>query len=309
MLLFRMSENTVTEKSRAISKKPAQRAAETAPSKATAKALAARTLEYPHLAASASIVRLEEGLYVLDISATPGLPSRRSGVALPAVHLSAPPAGPSRPVEIIGTSGDAATWIGHDGGTVVVKSPPGGGDLWVTAYGFPEETVVLPLVEPRRLDRPRSNGAASPSLDVVVEPDEIRTEIVLHVERFGDRRFSGQGWIGNRGRKLRIEAFSIRPTDTLAAGDIEIKGLGPSGRETPWVSDGKLCGTRGQHLPLTGFAVRLAAHVDDRFDVLYEGAFFESGVAPYRNGALCIPAIADDPLEAINVRVIRRAPQ
>ena len=310
MLLFRMSENTVTEKSRAISKKPAQRAAETAPSKATAKALAARTLEYPHLAASASIVRLEEGLYVLDISATPGLPGRRSGVGLPAIHLSAPPPGPSRSVEIIGTSGDAATWIGHDGGTVVVKSPPGGGDLWVTAYGPPNTAALVPLIEPRRLDRPPSNGAAPPSLDVVVvEPDEIRTEIVLHVERLGDRRFSGQGWIGNRGRKLRIEAFSIRPTDTLAVGDIEIKGLGPSGRETPWVSDGKLCGTRGQHLPLTGFAVRLAPHVDDRFDVLYEGAFFESGVAPYRNGALCIPAIADDPLEAINVRVIRRAPQ
>jgi hypothetical protein len=59
---------------------------------------------------------------------------------------------------------------------------------------------------------------------------------------------------------------------------------------------------------LTGFAVRLAPHVGDRFDVLYQGAFFESGVAgPHRNGALCISAIADDPLEAINVRVIRRA--
>jgi len=42
--------------------------------------------------------------------------------------------------------------------------------------------------------------------------------------------------------------------------------------------------------------------------VIYEGAFFESGLAgPYRNGARCIPAIADDPLEAINVRVIRHA--
>jgi hypothetical protein len=301
----------VTEKSRAMSKKPAQRAAETAPSKVTRKATAARTPEYPQLAARASIVRLEEGLYALDISATPGLPSRRSGVALPAIHLSAPPAGRNASVEIIGASGEAAAWIGHDGGTVVVKSPPGGGNLWVTAYGFPDDVVVPPVVEPRRLDRPRSNSRVPPSLDVVViEPDEIRTEIVLHMERLGDRRFSGEGWIGNRGRKLRIEAFSIRPTDTLAAGDIEIKGLGPSGRETPWVSDGKLCGTRGQHLPLTGFAVRLAPHVDDRFDVLYEGAFFESGVAgPYRNGALCIPAIADDPLEAINVRVIRRAAQ
>ena len=65
-----------------------------------------------------------------------------------------------------------------------------------------------------------------------------------------------------------------------------------------------------REVPLTGFAVRLAPNVDDRFDVLYQGAFFESGITgTYRNGVLCIPAIADDPLEAINVRVIRRAAQ
>jgi hypothetical protein len=107
---------------------------------------------------------------------------------------------------------------------------------------------------------------------------------------------------------LRIEAFSIRPVDTLLARDIEFKALGPKGRQTPWVTDAKLCGTRGQGLPLTGFAIRLAPHVAERFDVVYQGAFFESGVAgPHRNGELCIPPITDDPLEAINVRLIRRS--
>ena len=307
--LFRMPEKTVTEKSRARPKKPAQWAAENAPSKATAKALAARTLGHPHLAAVVS-VRLDQGLYALEIGGTPALPGQISGLALPAIQVSAPPSGQNPCVEIIGTSGDVASWIGHDGGTVVVKSPAGGGEVWVTAYGLAEHAVVPPHVEVRRLDHPRSNGAAPGSLSIVTEPDEIGTEIVLHVERLGDRSFPGRGWVGNRGRKLRIEAFSIRPADTLAARDIEFKALGPNGRQTPWVTDAKLCGTRGQGVPLTGFAIRLAPHVGDRFDVIYEGAFFESGVVgPNRNGALCIPAIADDPLEAINVRVIRRAAQ
>src|SRR5271167_4850858 len=173
-----MPENTVTEQSHARRKKPAHWAVETASSEVATTAIATKTPEYPYLAARASIVRLEEGLYALDISATTKLPSRRSGVALPAIHLSAPPAGRLGSVEIMGTSGHATTWIGHDGGTVVVKSPPGGGNLWVTAYGFPDEAVVPPLVEPRRLDRPRSNGSVPPSVDVVViEPHEIRTEI------------------------------------------------------------------------------------------------------------------------------------
>jgi hypothetical protein len=91
------------------------------------------------------------------------------------------------------------------------------------------------------------------------------------------------------------------------ARDIEFKALGPNRRQTPWVTDAKLCGTRGQGLPLTGFAVRMAPHVGERFDVVYQGAFFESGiVGPHRNGELCVAPLADDPLEALNLRITRR---
>src|SRR5262249_22374516 len=301
-----MPENAVSEKRRAV-RKPVPMAADTVPPEVATDPIAMRTPEFSSLAAAASVVRLEEGLYALGIGPMPGLPDCSRVVALPTILLTAPPAGRNGCVEIIGTSGDAAGWVGRDGGTVVVKSPPGGGYLWVTAYGPPECAMALPIVEPRRLDRPCSRGAPPPQLDAVIGPDEIPTEIVLHMERIGDQRFAGRGWIGNRGRKLRIEAFSIRPTERLAASDIEFKGLGPNGRETPWVTDAKLCGTRGQHRPLTGFAVRLAPHVGDHFDVFYQCAVFEGGVGgPRRTGPLCTPSIPDDPLEAINVRVIRR---
>lgn len=257
--------------------------------------------------AMATLVQLEQGLYALEIGETPCLRGQVSGLQVPMVQVSAPPGGRDWCVEIINTSGRGETWLGHEGGTVVVKSPPGGGHVFVTAYGLPAQIVPVPDVEIRRLDRPRSNSAELRSLKPVDEPEEILTEVVLHIERLGDRRFPGEGWIGNRGKKLRIEAFSIRPIDTLVARDIEFKALGPNRRQTPWVTDAKLCGTRGQGLPLTGFAVRLAPHVGERFDVVYQGAFFESGiVGPNRNGELCIPPIANDPLEAINVRVIRR---
>jgi hypothetical protein len=185
-------------------------------------------------------------------------------------------------------------------------------------YGLSTQVVCVPDIKVRRLDRPPSpdrspsldrptNGAVLRSIDPADEPEEIGSEIVLHMERLGDRRFPGEGWVGNRGKKLRIEAFSIRPVDTLLARDIEFKALGPKGRQTPWVTDAKLCGTRRQGLPLTGFAIRLAPHVAERLDVVYQGSFFESGiVGPHRNGELCIPPITDDPLEAINVRLIRR---
>jgi hypothetical protein len=299
----------IKEENRARRKWP-HSAAETVPLEIGTAVTAARLVEHSRLEAIATVVQLDQGLYALEIAATTGLSRQNSGAALGLIQVSAPPRGQTGTVEIIGGSSHATSWIGQDGGTVVVKSPPGGGDVWVTVFGRPEDTLTPPRVEPHPLDRRRLNSAAPEPLAVIAEPDAIRTEIVLHVERLGDRSFAGEGWIGNRGRKLRVEAFSIRPMEVLAPSDIEVKGLGPHGRETPWVSGGRLCGTRGQRLPLTGFAVRLAPQVNRRFDVLYEGAFFESGIAgPFRDGELCLPPLADDPLEAINVRVIRRSGQ
>jgi hypothetical protein len=255
----------------------------------------------------ANLVALEHGLYALEIGASPCMLGQVSSLQVPAVQVYALRNEREPSAEIISTSGRGDSWLDREGGTVIVKSPAGGAYLLVTAYGLPAQAVSVPDIHVRRLDRPRSNGAADYPAD---EPEEIRSEIVLHVERLGDRRFPGEGWVGNRGKKLRIEAFSIRPVDTLLARDIEFKALGPKGRQTPWVTDAKLCGTRGQGLPLTGFAIRLAPHIAERLDVVYQGAFFESGVVgPHRNGELCIPTITDDSLEAINVRLIRRCPR
>src|SRR5262249_2789949 len=97
-----------------------------------------------------------------------------------------------------------------------------------------------------------------------------------------------------------IEAFSVRPLEKLAPTDIEYKAYGPGGRETPWVTSAALCGTRGQGVALTGFAIRLTGEASERFDAVYEGAFAESGVSGQRrNGEPCVPSRVDDALEAM----------
>jgi hypothetical protein len=132
-------------------------------------------------------------------------------------------------------------------------------------------------------------------------------QISLHIERQGDRNFPGRGWVGNLGRRMRIEAFSISPQSMLTSDDIEYKAFGPGGRETQWTTGRKLCGSRGRGLPLTGFAVRALPHIREQFDIIYQGAFFDSGITePCRNGEPCRPARVDDVLEAINLRVVER---
>lgn len=153
--------------------------------------------------------------------------------------------------------------------------------------------------------RPGAAGAAEAGSDAGCR--EVGTEIVVHIEREGDCRYREAGWIGKPGERRYIEAFGIRPLEALAAADIEYKAFGPNGRQTPWVSNAMLCGTRDHNLPLTGFAIRLAPYLRDRFEVVYEGAFVAGGViGPSRNGEPCLAAILDDRLEAMRVRLLER---
>jgi hypothetical protein len=121
--------------------------------------------------------------------------------------------------------------------------------------------------------------------------------------------FANVPWAGRVAPGLWIESFSVRPLTRFAAQDIEYKGLTGSGFETPWLSDDKMCGTKGMAVPLVGFAVRLKpSPAAAAYDCEYSG-YFQSGltVGPLRNGAPCRSTVANDPLEGIQVRLVRRA--
>ena len=199
---------------------------------------------------------------------------------------------------------------------MILRSPARGGYVVVTVYGDPGEQIADLAVELRRLDGagnsveeagPALAGPGQAQASAAAGTREIPTEILLHIERAGDRLFPGRGWVGALGRRMRIEALSIRPLERLVPADIELKAFLPNGGETPWVPGGTLCGTRGRGLPLIGFAVRVVPQRADRFEIAYQGSFFAGGISSTRqNGEPCRAATGDDPLEAINVRLIER---
>jgi len=263
-------------------------------------------LSVTQVPARSRALHLNSGIYVVHLGTIANQSGPGGLVELPATQLVALPSGAGQPVKIAASTGDRDGWYGAEGGTAVLQVPPGGGAVIVTTYGAETGDVALDI---RRLDGTRDDVAVVPAAPAQIARlgQAVPTEILLHLERSGDRRVVGEGWVGNRGLKLRLEAFGIRPLSILSPTDIEYKAFGPNGIETSWASEGKLCGTRGRGLPLTGFAVRLAPPARDRFDVVYQGSFFSSGVAgPVQNGAPCRPVVANDPLEAINVRVIER---
>lgn len=255
----------------------------------------------------AQIVPLEEGLHAITVGSIAATGDATSGLALPATAVSVAPVNDQAAVQIVLSSGNGSAWFGSEGGTVVAKAPPGGGFVVVTSYGIPE-TRPLPQLRVLRVDALDATPRAALPMPPDHPPRELQLEMTTHIEREGDRRQVALGWVGTPGKRARMEAFGVRPLEAISPSDIEYMAFGPASRRTPWVTDAKLCGTRGRGLPLTGFAVRLAPALRERFDVVYEGSFFSCGIiGPNRNGEPCVSLIADDPLEAIRLRVINHA--
>jgi hypothetical protein len=273
------------------------------PARATRKAApaAARSRAPPTIAiaADARLLWVEPGLHSLTIAMSGGSAVALAGMTLPAVLVTAPNPSMGAAIELIGAR-DGGAWIDAGGGTVMLRAPGTGGHVLLTSYNPPGGAAAPLGIELR----PAAAATAAPS---ALGGPALRAEIVLHIEREGDRQFTAGGWAGQLGSRQRVEALAVRPLEAISRGEVEYKVYGAGGRETPWVSDGKLCGTRGQGLPLTGFAIRLAPHLRNGFDVIYRGAFFASGPAPAtRNGEACFAALRDDPLEAVEIRIVQR---
>ena len=266
----------------------------------------------PIAVSAVRLLRLDEGLYSLRVGELGGRPDEAAGIAVPAAQIAVPTAGGGG-VEIIAAFPGRGPWLGRDGGTVILRSPSGGGTVMITAYSETGQAASELSLDLQRLDGPPRPGAApagAPGETALVPAGgrDVQTEVLLHLERAGDRLFPGRGWVGALGRRMRVEAFSVRPLERLAPADIELRAYMPNGGETPWIPGGVLCGTRGRGLPLTGFAVRVVPHQADRFEVRYQGSFFNGGISETRrDGEPCRSQTADDPLEAVNIRLIERA--
>jgi hypothetical protein len=266
----------------------------------------------PQPRGAARMVTLEPGLYAVSVADEKRPRQRAAGVGLHAVHLCVPPQ-LAAAVTITDSVGGAGGWLGGRR-TMLFVAAPAGGAVLATAYvaGNPESDPLE--LEFRRLDAARAaapparlrltlgDAAAAPPT-----PQPVSVEIVAHIRGRGDVRFVDAPWIGRLERGAWIEALTIRPRDASAAAAIEYKGLNASGAETPWLAAGSLCGTRGEGTPLIGFAVRQKVAAGALFDCEYSG-FFQSGtiVGPCRNGAPCRSALADDPLEGLQLRITLR---
>jgi hypothetical protein len=144
------------------------------------------------------MVAVDEGLYALRIGQI-GEPSGAvSGIEFPVAQVSAPFAEDGNGPEIVASFPRRGPWLGPEGGTVIIRSPAGGGHVIVTAYGPAEQSAVPLALDLRRLDGPATgvedqdaaaSAVTSGGASAESQTREVPTEILLHIERAGARLF------------------------------------------------------------------------------------------------------------------------
>jgi len=258
----------------------------------------------------ARLVPLDPGLYAFSLTAETAWREPVVGLALPLVQLCSAPRGDGA-VDVTDSFGRAGSWLGGRHKVLFVKSPAGGGAALVTGYLARDPDAVPLELDIRRVAPPgppvmtlRISGAGAAERP----PEGAGLDILAHIRGRGDTRFLDAPWVGRLGPGLWIEGFAVHPSSRLAAGAIEYKGLTASGTETPWIESGNFCGTRGQSLPLVGFAVRQKSVPGGApLDCEYTGYFQSGAIAgPARNGAPCRSATERDALEGMQLRITPR---
>ncbi|MBP2294280.1 glycosyltransferase [Azospirillum rugosum] len=304
----------------------------------------AEATQSSQIKATAQTLPLAPGFYSLIVTGG-GSAAAPGEFPLPSVQLAAAPNGQAGvTVEMI--SSVPGNWLAKPGDTIIIKVAGGTANLILSSYKHIDRTNALLSLQFARIDdvpggaaQPAAAAPAvgtpavgtpavgTPAAAAPVAPAPVaaapvatpvvsapigaarapRAEILAHVQRHGDLRFADSNWAGAVGQRLWIEAFSITPVDGLSPEDIEYKGLTANGWETPWITGGNMCGSRGLGTPLIGFSIRLRGAVAERFECVYEGAFVSGYRSPAgQNGSPCRSDAIGDPLEGILLRLVEK---
>ena len=153
------------------------------------------------------------------------------------------------------------TKVNGSGATLIMTSvrAPGGDVLSITVERLESRSDVLsttarapatdakltPPAPPKRPGNLPVQPAHKPVGSAAASDLVVPVQIGAHVRTRGDMTFADVPWAGRVAPGLWIEAFSVRPMNRFEVQDIEYKGLTGSGFETPWLSDDKMCGTKG----------------------------------------------------------------
>jgi len=267
-----------------------------APAAAAPQSAAGRITE---LRVSANLMTLETGIYC--VFPAPGSRPPDAGTGLPGVRITRCPGMAGRPEAVSISTFREDGWL--DNTAALVRVTDGPAQVLVTIYqaaGQPSETAP-------RLQVLRLAGDPSVAVSEATASKEPDADIMAHIQGTGDVPGQFGEWIGKRGSRAWIEGFGISDKGPIAPGDLEYQGVLGRGWLSPWVENGKFCGSRGMALPLLGLNVRLKGAAAKEYTLRYSATFIDgSAVGPVEEGTACeAPGLAA--MESFIVELVAKA--
>ena len=253
------------------------------------------------LRVSANLMALETGVYC--VFPAPGSKAPDPATGLPGVRITRCPGIAGRPDSVSISTFREDGWL--DNTAALVRVTDGPAQVLVTIYqmaGQPGEHAprlqVLRLAGDPAVAGPEAAAPAQP----MREPD-----VMAHIQGSGDVPGQFGEWLGKRGSRAWIEGFGISDKSLVAPGDIEYQGVLGRGWLSPWVDNGKFCGSRGMALPLLGLNVRLKGAAAKEYTARYSATFVDgSAVGPVEEGNACeAPGLAA--LESFLIELVPKA--
>jgi hypothetical protein len=195
-------------------------------------------------------------------------------------------------------------WL--DNTAALVRVTDGPAQVLVTIYqaaGQPMDSA--PRLQVLRLAGDPAVAGSEPT--PVPATKERDPDVMAHIQGSGDVPGQFGDWIGKRGSRAWIEGFGLSDKGPIAPGDMEYQGVLGRGWLSPWVENGKFCGSRGMALPLLGLNVRLKGAAAKAYTLRYSASFIDgSAVGPIDEGTACeAPGLAA--MEAFQIELVPRA--
>ncbi|MBV9654962.1 MAG: hypothetical protein JOZ42_10410 [Acetobacteraceae bacterium] len=255
------------------------------------------------LKVSGHLMSLDAGLFCIVQSKGAEVREELSG--LPGVRISLPP-GVQDGIAISSFRPDG--WLAGQTEAALVRVTKGPAQVLVTVYQSPAQSGgAAPKLQVLRLGADDAVGAdphASAPPPPPVQPQALPPpdpEVIAHVQGEGDVGVPLGQWVGVRGSGRAIEGFRVLPQPPFMPPEIEYQAILGRDWNSPWVSGGAFCGSRGMALPLLGLRVRLGGRATSLTRCHYFASFVDgSSAGPVAAGEACrSPSLAA--LEAFRI--------
>jgi hypothetical protein len=277
------------------------------------------------LVVSGEILALAKGVYRFSVTnSSPRRVGAAGDLVLPAMHVGTAPGAAPETLEIMTSARTDSAWLYEPKDLLLLKAKATPTLVLLTSLRSPDTGALDIAVE--RLDQAEAARSAAPvpaaamaEADAAAAPaprfdaggrTSLRSQILIHVERKGDLRFSEGDWAGAPDGGLAIEGLSILPLEGILPHEIEYRIFTAAGAEAPWVAGGNLAGSRGMAIPLTGLAARLRQGAELRYDCEYSVRFLSGEVVgPVANGDPCRSTVEADPVVAVQISIVEQPAQ